>query len=806
MFVAHIGLQQPSPPNSSPDVARPRPTFHAINTINGASSSSSSRQAPEPKIIPEPGRPGELQDRDFRVESVVGWREDGSENELQYEIQWAQCRIPPHLIETDAESKSFVYCAGRKWYIRRVVDNRDADVWDVAWDVSWRHYEDLSDAAESIDKYESGHQEGASPRQRHVHHDHLPYGPDRLYPGGHLPLGEVPPPGLPHGEATWYFHPEPGKDYARAAMKSIQALHPHGSPQSHVVRYLLRETKRALQFRPGYTSRAAFHRREQRNGALLVIKGALQPRACNRCRDGKGPFPYCVTLAGFGNGACANCMWDMEGKRCNWHENPDAFVESFHAIAVFLPKEGITIDLTASVTRDAGDGVDPLAPNDDPITANHSASIRDHLDDDHEARSNKDAENLWPTGGGFDDDDGDTDDAAEDHDSDYQPQSSPSVTPPRARHSAEYLASSTPATETSSRVPVSNDLVDDDDDWDTPELFAGHSSPRADHHCASHASTELEGALSSRDIGSGTVSSHGNVRGENDAVVASSLNASVHQSAKHSQPPQRPHRPSVAHGRASSSTQRVSPAQPPSAYHQNASTTAESALDPTHTAPLHSLNDSALNKRAGKQPIRPQQSLGKRQRVQEEEVDRVFETPLAKRTAAAATAMGSVGTTSSVPAPASSTAVLSASSASSPSTSEPPTLDPSTLNPLTSNPFPSPAKTTSPPPTPSTTVVYRTHRFLPNEATTPQVRYILDLCRARSPDWHGRLQAIWERFQRHAREQSARTAGAAFTEITMEEALSGYAETVLNEAVAACCPVEPRQGGGEEKVVIVIDD
>ncbi|TKA69062.1 hypothetical protein B0A55_09676 [Friedmanniomyces simplex] len=758
------------------------------------------------RIIPEPERPGELQDRDFRVESVVGWREDGSGNELQYEIQWAQCRIPPQLIETDAESKSFVYCAGRKWYIRRVLDDRDADVWDVAWDVSWRHYEDLSDAAESIDKYESGHQEGASPRQRHAHHDHLPYGPDRLYPGGHLPLGEVPPPGLPHGEATWYFHPEPGKDYAPAAMKSIQALHPHGSPQSHLVRYLLRETKRALQFRPGYTSRAAFHRREQRNGALLVIKGALQPRACNRCRDGKGPFPYCVTLAGFGNGACANCMWDMEGKRCNWHENPDAFIESFHAIAVFLPKEGVTIDLTEDGIRDAGNGVDPLVPPDDSNTATHSALNQRHVND--EAKSAKHAEDLWLTGGNFDDDDDDMDNGAEDNDSDYRPQSSPSVTPPRARHSSVQFASSTPATETSSPVPASNDLVDGDDDWDTPEFFAGHSSPRADHHCASHASTELEGALFSREIGSGTVSSHGNVRGENDAVVASSLNASVHQSAKHSQPPQQPHRPSVAPGQSSSSTRRVSPAQTPLAYHHNAPKTAGFDSDPTHTDPLNPLNDSALDKRAGKQPIRPQQSLGKRQRVQEEEIDRVVETPLAKRTAAIAP--GHAGTTPSAPAPASSTAGLSASSEAAPSTTSPSTSGPSNPNAPTSNNSPSPAKTTPPPPTPSTTVVYRTHRFLPNEATTPQVRYILDLCRARSPDWHGRLQAIWERFQRHAREQSARTvaAGAAvvFLEITMEEALSGYAEKVLNEAVAACCPVEPGQGGGGERVVIVIED
>lgn len=62
--------------------------MEAMNAINDAVAASRPvATASRPDIDLERrrlGGVGELQDRDFRVESVDGWREEGPEHELQY--------------------------------------------------------------------------------------------------------------------------------------------------------------------------------------------------------------------------------------------------------------------------------------------------------------------------------------------------------------------------------------------------------------------------------------------------------------------------------------------------------------------------------------------------------------------------------------------------------------------------------------------------------------------------------------------------------------------------------------------------
>ncbi|KAK0269626.1 hypothetical protein LTR35_014739 [Friedmanniomyces endolithicus] len=551
-----------------------------------------------------------------------------------------------------SESKSFVYCAGRRWFIRRVLDDRNPEVWEVEWDVSWRSYEDLPNAAESIDRYESGHQDGASPRDRRPHHDSLPYDPDRLYPGGHLPLGEIPPPGLPNGEATWDFNPEPGKDYALAAIEFFQRLYPEGSHKGHLRRYMLRPTKRGLQFRQEYTNRVNMYRSEQKNAAMMLIKGALQPRACNRCREGRGPFLYCVTLTGFGNGACASCMWDIEGPRCDWHETPSPLIESFHMIAVFPVNHVDFAEHEAAGTDQRSDP--PALPN---LASRQPALATDASPThgcDGDTTSIEDAEKMGSAEAAPVDAEDDPDLIVEDHDSEYHPQSSSSNTPAQERPSSMQPAASTLATETTSPITVSKD-VDNDVDWDTPEYSAGHSSPRSTRHRASRASTECEGSRPLRRTRVGIASS--TIGGE--ASISKATLGRFGPNPQPTQPvPPPPPPPRVSASPMTSRNHRIQP------------TTAMAQSKATPAGRLRPLSESTLNKRAGKQPVRPRQSLGKRPRGSEDEVHRVSEPPLTTRLAGAAA--------SSTIVPAASPITIPSASGGGPATTPQPTpLNPS---------------------------------------------------------------------------------------------------------------------------------
>ncbi|KAJ5909818.1 hypothetical protein N7504_004461 [Penicillium tannophilum] len=45
-----------------------------------------------------------------------------------------------------------------------------------------------------------------------------------------------------------------------------------------------------------------------------------KPLQCKHCRQGNGPFEYCVRVPGFMK--CANCHWDKQGPRCSFNETP----------------------------------------------------------------------------------------------------------------------------------------------------------------------------------------------------------------------------------------------------------------------------------------------------------------------------------------------------------------------------------------------------------------------------------------------------------------------------------------------------
>ena len=51
--------------------------------------------------------------------------------------------------------------------------------------------------------------------------------------------------------------------------------------------------------------------------ALAYTVGNVEPQACQRCCDGKGPFKQCVTFENEMMGACSNCYYGRESKYCS---------------------------------------------------------------------------------------------------------------------------------------------------------------------------------------------------------------------------------------------------------------------------------------------------------------------------------------------------------------------------------------------------------------------------------------------------------------------------------------------------------
>lgn len=50
--------------------------------------------------------------------------------------------------------------------------------------------------------------------------------------------------------------------------------------------------------------------------ALAYMVGNVERQACDRCRQGRGPFKQCVKFENEMLGACSNCYYGREGKYC----------------------------------------------------------------------------------------------------------------------------------------------------------------------------------------------------------------------------------------------------------------------------------------------------------------------------------------------------------------------------------------------------------------------------------------------------------------------------------------------------------
>ncbi|PGH31761.1 hypothetical protein GX50_05427 [[Emmonsia] crescens] len=57
---------------------------------------------------------------------------------------------------------------------------------------------------------------------------------------------------------------------------------------------------------------------------LVQCRGDIAQTDCEYCMSGNGPFPHCVTLQGYLNGACANCHYYSTGSRCSFRQNQTA--------------------------------------------------------------------------------------------------------------------------------------------------------------------------------------------------------------------------------------------------------------------------------------------------------------------------------------------------------------------------------------------------------------------------------------------------------------------------------------------------
>ncbi|KAK5675356.1 hypothetical protein LTS10_012123 [Elasticomyces elasticus] len=279
---AQTARPQPSPPNSSPSLTRSN--AQDANAVNGAAAPpapAAAEVAPGIKLE----RALEMEDRDFRVKRVTRWRQRLEEPgdpkkpkyELQFLVEWESSRVQSSLLQTGEDSKRFVLCDERKWYITNILDDRDPVVWLVAWESSWRPYHKLPNAAECIDIFEAGRQRGAHPQRPGSQHG-LTYGDGRLYPGGFLPLGLLPPSnGQPRGAAAWTVRFVPGKDYAPAVIQFYESLYPANRPPSGYARlYLKLPTRRALAF-TGLRS-VDLLKSQHKCAMLVAIKGSIQPR------------------------------------------------------------------------------------------------------------------------------------------------------------------------------------------------------------------------------------------------------------------------------------------------------------------------------------------------------------------------------------------------------------------------------------------------------------------------------------------------------------------------------------------------
>jgi hypothetical protein len=80
--------------------------------------------------------------------------------------------------------------------------------------------------------------------------------------------------------------------------------------------------QRHLELRPGRM--ISFKRQQNAEAAIGQLRGRLKKNACESCKGCSGPFTQCVVVRNALKGACANCHYGGEGRRCNFHESFDS--------------------------------------------------------------------------------------------------------------------------------------------------------------------------------------------------------------------------------------------------------------------------------------------------------------------------------------------------------------------------------------------------------------------------------------------------------------------------------------------------
>ena len=73
---------------------------------------------------------------------------------------------------------------------------------------------------------------------------------------------------------------------------------------------------RNLYFNYGKT--VNFERKTNVEAGLAFRRGKIAEPPCVNCSKGNGPFPQCIVLKTFFNGACASCHYNSEDRRCSF--------------------------------------------------------------------------------------------------------------------------------------------------------------------------------------------------------------------------------------------------------------------------------------------------------------------------------------------------------------------------------------------------------------------------------------------------------------------------------------------------------
>lgn len=216
----------------------------------------------------------------------------------EYLAEWQDSELPARHLRMREGGGIFIHCDGHDWEVQSFEDlpaqeEREAHV-KVVWADSWRRDAELENARMAIAVYERSRQAAT---------------------------GIPDPARSENGEVALQprFRPIPGEDYSTAVRTFAHGLQ---LGPNHRIHHLLLQTVpvRPTVFRDGVMTRRKdinIGRGCKLRAMLSYASAFLQPTPCERCAQGRGPFPFCVVgLAGM---SCVNCSFDEDGTACDFH-------------------------------------------------------------------------------------------------------------------------------------------------------------------------------------------------------------------------------------------------------------------------------------------------------------------------------------------------------------------------------------------------------------------------------------------------------------------------------------------------------